>query len=73
MTTSEWRAVDDGEYNEQLATTMVGDVAVVVAIYSDRDGERWSCVLPTETEPFDLEATDVDQARAEAIREAHAR
>lgn len=60
-----WEPNPDGEYNEQSA--VINENKVV--IYSDRDEEVWMMVINDE-EPWELEASNVHDARREAIKEA---
>lgn len=64
-----WVRDEDGEYNEEAASDVVGGLlANVVTIYSDREGEVWMCRI-LDGDDFELEAKDKWAARREAERE----
>lgn len=62
----QWIDEEDGEYNEAVARFPDG---TEIAVFSDRDGEQWTCMI-NQDELITLEATDIYEARREALKHA---
>ena len=62
----QWVPVEDGEYNEVMATLPNGTVVVV---FSDRDETEWDCFID-DGQMIKLNAKTEEEARAQALRRA---